>query len=89
MKMSKWVLWVYDLLSPLVLKNSKQGALTALFAATSHQVEERGITGEYIVPPGKVGGVASLAKDLRRQQALWELSESFLQQRGFNIPPVD
>jgi hypothetical protein len=88
-KMSRWVLWVYDLLSPLVLKNSNQGALTALYAATSHQVEERGITGAYIVPPGKVGGVASLAKDLYRQQALWEFSESFLQRRGFNIPPVD
>lgn len=88
-KMPRLVLWVYDLISPLVLMTSKQGALTALYAATSHEIEERSIRGEYIVPPRKVDGVAALAKDLGRQRALWEVSEEILRQRGYDIPPLD
>jgi len=86
--MPRCVLWVYDLLSPLLLKTSAQGALTALFAATSKDVVDRRITGEYIVPPGRIGRVSPLAKDVKRQKALWKLSEELLWQRGFPTSPL-
>ena len=82
------LLWMYDFLSPLVLKSPAQGSLTALFAATGHEVVDRRITGEYIVPPSKTGRVSPLGRDIQRQNALWELSEELLQQRGFPLPPL-
>jgi hypothetical protein len=87
-KRSRCLLWMYDFLSPLVLKSPAQGSLTALFAATGHEVVDRRITGEYIIPPGKIGRVSPLARDIQRQNALWELSEELLQQRGFPLPPL-
>lgn len=86
--MPRCVLWVYDLLSRLLLKTAAQGALTALFAATGKEVVDTGTTGEYIVPPGKIGKVSPLAKDIKRQKALWKLSEELLQERGFPAPSL-
>jgi len=83
------VLWVYDLLNPLFLKTSEQGSLTALFAATSKAVEEKGLRGEYIVPPGKVGCVVRLAGEGGRRKNLWEVSEMVLRERGFSLPPLE
>ncbi|KAL0635723.1 hypothetical protein Q9L58_005358 [Maublancomyces gigas] len=54
------------------------GPLPALFAATSPDVVKENITGQYIVPPGKVTAPSSQAQDDEMGERLWHLSEQLL-----------
>lgn len=69
------------LLKPFLKDPVKSGCRSALFAATSEEVVERGISGCYIVPDCKVTEPSDRAKDEALGERLWELSEKLLRER--------
>jgi NAD(P)-dependent dehydrogenase (short-subunit alcohol dehydrogenase family) len=60
------------LISPFI-KNSRQGAQTTIYLATSKNVE--GITGKYFVN-NKLAEPSPLAKDENMEEKLWQISEN-------------
>ncbi|KAK9784113.1 putative NAD(P)-binding protein [Seiridium cardinale] len=58
-----------------------EGCRTMLFAATSPDIVEDGIDGEYIVPDCKVTNVSDQGKDEELGERLWELTESILREK--------
>jgi len=82
------VTWWYDRLKPFALYTPYHGALTTLYVATSPEIREQGWKGRYFVPIAKLGNARGLAKDMKRQKDVWELSERLLQERGFEIPEI-
>ena len=63
----------------LLMKDSPEGALSALFAATSPDVKEKGITGEYIVPNGTVQQADKRALDPGFQDRYYELVQECIE----------
>lgn len=59
----------------------KQGCRPALFAATSEDVVNEGIVGEYIIPDRKVSSVSSQAEDEKLGENLWKLGVELLRQK--------
>jgi NAD(P)-dependent dehydrogenase (short-subunit alcohol dehydrogenase family) len=56
-------------------RNVQQGSYSALYAATSPEVEEKGWNGYYFTDPGKPGKESTQASDPSLGAALWDLSE--------------
>jgi len=65
----------------VVGRDVEQGAYSALYAATSPEVEEKGWNGYYFIDPGKPGKESSQASDPALGAALWELSERLIKEK--------
>jgi len=61
------------------MKDSPAGALSALYAATSQEVKEKGLNGEYIVPNGTVQQADSRALDEEYQDRYWGLVQECIE----------
>jgi len=88
LRLSRVATWWYDRVKPFTRYSPYQGALTTLYLATSPDIRERDWRGRYFVPIAKLGNARGLAKDMKRQKDVWELSERLLQERGFEIPEI-
>jgi len=66
------------LIRPFMSDPVKTGCRSALFAATSPEVEEQGITGKYIVPEKSVTDPSKQAQDVELGESLWKLSHKLL-----------
>lgn len=69
------------LIRPLMKDPVKSGCKSALYAAASSEVEEKGITGKYIVPDKKVTDPSEKAQDVELGERLWKLSLELLEQK--------
>jgi len=69
------------LMRPFMKDPVKSGCRPALYAATSPEIEDQGITGKYIVPDKKVTSPSSKALDEGLQEQLWKLSLQLIQQK--------
>lgn len=56
-------------------RDAEQGSYSALYAATSPEIEEKGWNGYYFTDPGQPGKETSQASDPALGAALWDLSE--------------
>lgn len=66
---------------PFMSDPVKTGCRPALYAATSPEIEDKGITGQYIVPDKKVTSPSSKALDEALQEQLWSLSHDLIKQK--------
>jgi NAD(P)-dependent dehydrogenase (short-subunit alcohol dehydrogenase family) len=73
----------------IAMKDSPEGALSALYAATSPEVTEQDISGEYIVPNGHVQEADKRALDYEIQDDCWELIQECIKQGLGNAQGVD
>jgi len=71
----------HNLIKPMMKDPVSQGCRPALYAATSMEIEEKGISGEYIVPDKKVTSPTSKAQDEELGEQLWRLSEQLLKEK--------
>ena len=71
----------HKFVKPFMKDPVSQGCRPALFAATSKEVEEQGITGKYIVPDKKVTDPSKEAQDDELGERLWSLSEQIIKDR--------
>jgi len=62
-------------------RDVEQGSYSALYAATSPEIEEKGWNGYYFVDPGKPGKESTQASDPALGAALWELSERLVKEK--------
>ena len=62
-------------------RNSEQGACSALYAAISPEVEERGWNGCYLTDPGQLGKESKQASDPDLGSTLWDLSHRIIQEK--------
>ncbi|MCJ1245092.1 hypothetical protein MMC30_002293 [Trapelia coarctata] len=62
-------------------RSPEQGSFSALYAATSPEVEEKGWNGVYLTDPGQLGKESSQASDPNLGAALWELSERLVKEK--------
>jgi hypothetical protein len=85
---SRIATWLYDRLIRFFMMTPYNGALTSLYAATSPNIRQENLRGKYFNPIAKVGEVQGFALDDQRAEALWNLSESLLKERGFEISKV-
>jgi NAD(P)-dependent dehydrogenase (short-subunit alcohol dehydrogenase family) len=60
-------------------RSPEQGSFSALYAATSPEVEERGWNGVYLSDPGQLGKETAQASDPALGESLWRLSEQLVQ----------
>ncbi|EGG00774.1 uncharacterized protein MELLADRAFT_39578, partial [Melampsora larici-populina 98AG31] len=69
-----------DPLINLLISDSKQGAQTQLYAATSPEIETKNLRGAYLVPYGQLGRKSRYAQDAdgKLGRALWVLCEKLL-----------
>jgi len=68
----------------LAMKDSPEGALSSLFAATSPEVKERGLQGEYIVPNGTIQQADKRALDPAYQDKCYNLIQECIKQNYGN-----
>ncbi|KIV80422.1 hypothetical protein PV11_07922 [Exophiala sideris] len=71
----------HNLIKPFMKDPVSQGCRPALYAATSKEIEEQGISGQYIVPDKKVTSPSSTAQDDQLGENLWRLSEQIIKDR--------
>jgi len=62
-------------------RDVEQGSYSALYAATSPEVEEKGWNGYYFSDPGQPGKESSQASDPALGAALWDLSERIIKSK--------
>lgn len=62
-------------------RDVEQGSYSALYAATSPEVEEKGWNGYYFTDPGQPGKESSQASDPALGAALWDLSERIIKNK--------
>lgn len=62
-------------------RNVEQGSYSALYAATSPEIEEKGWNGYYFSDPGQPGKESSQASDPTLGAALWELSHRIIKEK--------
>ncbi len=62
-------------------RDVEQGSYSALYAATSPEVEEKGWNGYYFTDPGQLGKESTQASDPALGAALWELSERIIKEK--------
>jgi len=65
----------------LVGRDVEQGSYSALYAATSPEVEEKGWNGFYLTDPGQPGKETAQASDPTLGAALWNLSERLVKDK--------
>ncbi|KAL4880630.1 hypothetical protein BJY04DRAFT_208030 [Aspergillus karnatakaensis] len=61
-----------------VSRSAEQGSFSALYAATSPEVEEKGWNGYYFTDPGQPGKESMLANDVALGSNLWNLSHELV-----------
>ena len=66
---------------PFMADPVKTGCKSALWAATSNEVIDEGVTGEYVVPEKKVTSPSSQAQDVQLQENLWGLTVKVLKEK--------
>lgn len=66
---------------PFMKDPVKSGCRSALYAATSLEIEEKGITGKYIVPDTKVTDPSDKSQDVELGEQLWRLSQELIKQK--------
>ncbi|KAK4934602.1 hypothetical protein LTR10_024183 [Elasticomyces elasticus] len=62
-------------------RDIEQGSYSALWAATSPEIEEKNLQGYYFVDPGQPGKESSQASDKSLAEALWNLSTSLIKEK--------
>lgn len=62
-------------------RNGEQGSFSALYAATSPEIEEKGWNGYYLSDPGQLGKETPQASDPKLGEALWDLSLRLIQEK--------
>jgi len=62
-------------------RDPEQGSYSALYAATSPEIEEKGWNGVYLQDPGKLGKESEQASDSKLGAALWDLSERLVKEK--------
>lgn len=62
-------------------RDPEQGSYSALWAATSPEIEEKDWNGYYFNDPGKFGKESSQASDPKLGAALWDLSERIIKDK--------
>ncbi|KAL3464551.1 hypothetical protein BJX64DRAFT_298360 [Aspergillus heterothallicus] len=62
-------------------RSPEQGSFSALYAATSPEVEEKGWNGYYFTDPGQPGKDSMLASDLELGSSLWNLSHQMIKEK--------
>ncbi|CZT10593.1 hypothetical protein WAI453_003049 [Rhynchosporium graminicola] len=62
-------------------RDPEQGSYSALYAATSPEIEEKGWNGHYFSDPGTPGKESKQASDPQLGAALWELSERLVKEK--------
>lgn len=73
----------------LLMKDSPEGALSALYAGTSPEVKEKGLQGEYIVPNGHVQTADKRALDEGYQDKFWKLLQECIEKGYGNVRGAD
>lgn len=71
----------HNLVKPLMKDPVSKGCRPALYAATSEEIVEKNIIGQYIVPDKKVTDPSARARDDTLGERLWALSEDMLKKR--------
>ncbi|KIX94807.1 uncharacterized protein Z520_09497 [Fonsecaea multimorphosa CBS 102226] len=71
----------HKLVRPFMADPVATGCRSALYAATSQEIEEKGISGQYIVPDKKVTDPSTMAQDVELGERLWRLSEQLLKEK--------
>jgi hypothetical protein len=64
-----------------VMWNPETASLTQLYAATSPEIVEKRITGQYLVPVARICEPSDVAKNLTLQQALWDTTEELIREK--------
>ncbi|CAO3590731.1 unnamed protein product [Absidia cylindrospora] len=69
---------------------TEDGALAQLYLATSPEVEEKNVKGQYYVPFGDVGTVSALASSDKNALELWDFTEKLLKEKvdGYKGSPI-
>ncbi|KAL3446132.1 hypothetical protein BJX65DRAFT_309363 [Aspergillus insuetus] len=62
-------------------RDVEQGSYSALYAATSLEVEEKGWNGYYFADPGKPGKETSQVSDPELGRRLWDLSQNVIKEK--------
>lgn len=62
-------------------RSPEQGSFSALYAATSPEVEEKGWNGYYFTDPGQPGKETAQASNLGLGAALWDLSHKMIEDK--------
>ncbi|ERF74686.1 hypothetical protein EPUS_00816 [Endocarpon pusillum Z07020] len=70
-------------------RDVEQGSYSALYAATSPEVEDKGWNGYYFTDPGQPGKESSQASDPALGAALWELSQRLIKEKAGEDALVD
>lgn len=60
---------------------SSKGALTSLYCATSPEIEQKNLRGEYFVPTAKLSEPSNFAKDEQLAKKLWTFSEELVKSK--------
>ncbi|KAL1965616.1 hypothetical protein VTN77DRAFT_5293 [Rasamsonia byssochlamydoides] len=64
-----------------ISRSPEQGACSAIYAAASPEIEQKGWNGVYLTDPGKLGKESSQASNPELGAALWNLSEELVKQK--------
>lgn len=70
-------------------RSPEQGSYSALYAATSPEVEEKGWNGYYLIDPSSPGKETAQANDRFLGIALWELSHRIIKDKVGQDAMVD
>ncbi|KAL4926391.1 short chain dehydrogenase/reductase family protein [Aspergillus undulatus] len=62
-------------------RSPEQGSFSALYAATSPEIEEKGWNGYYFTDPGQPGKESGQASDVELGSALWNLSHEMVREK--------
>jgi hypothetical protein len=62
-------------------RDIEQGSYSALYAATSPEIEEKGWNGYYFTDPGQPGKESKQASDPTLGAALWDLSTQIIKDK--------
>lgn len=73
----------------LLMKDSPEGALSALYAGTSPEVKEKGLQGEYIVPNGHTQTADKRALDEGYQDKFWKVLQECIAKGYGNVHGAD
>ena len=64
------------------MRSPEQGSLSTLWAATSPEIEEKGLQGVYITDPEKWGDESKQAQDELLRENFWTLSSSLIREKA-------
>jgi hypothetical protein len=62
-------------------RDVEQGSFSALYAATSPEIEEKSWNGYYFSDPGQLGKESKQASDPKLGAALWDLSQRLIHEK--------